>query len=141
MKTTFRRLQCGILAVAWLLAGCNSDVFIDKFLSAEPSVSLSEGSRSALYIQFPWDVEGVFIREPFKSTSCKGTTERDERHRKFCRLGHSQTPRFLVKVCAAAQRAHLPKIYRLIIHRFARFRNRKKAGRPRRGDAVRLPKI
>ena len=45
MKTTFRRLQCGILAVAWLLAGCNSDVFIDKFLSAEPSVSLSEAEK------------------------------------------------------------------------------------------------
>lgn len=45
MKTTFRRLQCGILAVAWLLAGCNSDVFIDRFLSAEPSVSLSETEK------------------------------------------------------------------------------------------------
>lgn len=28
MKSTFRRLQCGILAVAWLLAGCNSDVLL-----------------------------------------------------------------------------------------------------------------
>lgn len=49
MKTTFRRLQCGILAVAWLLAGCNSDVFIDRFLSAEPSVSLWGIERSGFF--------------------------------------------------------------------------------------------
>ena len=45
MKSTFRMLQCGILAVAWLLSGCNSDIFVDRFLSSEPSVSLSETEK------------------------------------------------------------------------------------------------
>ncbi len=47
MKSTFRRLQCGILAVAWLLAGCNSDVFIDRFLSEEPM-----GHRTKRFFQW-----------------------------------------------------------------------------------------
>ena len=61
MKTTFRRLQCGILAVAWLLAGCNSDVFIDRFLSAEPSVSLSETEKevTVCFEADNWDILGV----------------------------------------------------------------------------------
>lgn len=61
MKNTFRRLQCGILAVAWLLAGCNSDVFIDKFLSAEPSVSLSEAEKevTVCFEADNWDILGV----------------------------------------------------------------------------------
>lgn len=60
MKTTFRRLQCGILAVAWLLAGCNSDVFIDRFLSAEPSVSLSETEKevTVCFEADNWDILG-----------------------------------------------------------------------------------
>ena len=61
MKSTFRRLQCGILAVAWLLAGCNSDVFIDRFLSAEPSVSLSETENdvTVCFEADNWDILGI----------------------------------------------------------------------------------
>lgn len=61
MKSTFRRLQCGILVVAWLLAGCNSDVFIDRFLSAEPSVSLSETENdvTVCFEADNWDILGI----------------------------------------------------------------------------------
>ena len=61
MKSTFRRLQCGILVVAWLLAGCNSDIFIDRFLSAEPSVSLSETENDVIvcFEADNWDILGI----------------------------------------------------------------------------------
>ena len=61
MKSTFRMLQCGILAVAWLLAGCNSDIFIDRFLSAEPSVSLSETENdvTVCFEADNWDILGI----------------------------------------------------------------------------------
>lgn len=61
MKSTFRMLQCGVLTVALLLFGCNSDVFIDRFLSAEPSVSLSE-TENDVTICFEadnWDILGI----------------------------------------------------------------------------------
>ena len=61
MKSTFRMLQCGILAVAWLLSGCNSDIFVDRFLSSEPSVSLSETEKevTVCFEADNWDILGV----------------------------------------------------------------------------------
>lgn len=61
MKSTFRMLQCGILAVAWLLSGCNSDIFVDRFLSSEPSVSLSETEKevTVCFEADNWDILGI----------------------------------------------------------------------------------
>ena len=60
MKSTFRRLHWYSL-FAWLLAGCNSDVFIDRFLSEEPSVSLSETENdvTVCFEADNWDILGI----------------------------------------------------------------------------------
>lgn len=61
MKSAFRMLQCSILAVAWLLSGCNSDIFVDRFLSSEPSVSLSETEKevTVCFEADNWDILGI----------------------------------------------------------------------------------
>lgn len=64
MKSTFHMLQCGLLSVAWFLFGCNSEVFIDRFLSAEPSVSLSETENdvTVCFEADNWDILSIESR-------------------------------------------------------------------------------
>lgn len=54
MKSTFCMLQCSILSLMSVLAGCNSEVFIDEFLTDSPTVSLSE-TENEVTVRFDTD--------------------------------------------------------------------------------------
>lgn len=54
MKSTFRMLQCSILSLMSVFAGCNSEVFIDEFLTDVPTVSLSE-TENEVTVRFDTD--------------------------------------------------------------------------------------
>lgn len=82
MKSTFRMLQCSILSLMSVLAGCNSDIFIDRFLSAEPSVSLSETEKEATvcFESDNWDILGI---ENSRTGVAVSATDLEGQHSKY----------------------------------------------------------
>ena len=97
MKSTFRRLQCGILAVAWLLAGCNSDVFIDRFLSEEPSVSLSETENdvTVCFEADNWDILGI---ESLREGVAVSATDLEGKNSKYLPFEEGETGLSLIHI-------------------------------------------
>lgn len=83
-------LQCSILSLMSVLAGCNSEVFIDEFLTDSPTVSLSE-TENEVTVRFDTDNWSIVDINYLRSDMSVFVTDLEGKNRKSLPLEEGET--------------------------------------------------
>lgn len=90
MKSTLRMLQCSVLSLMSVLAGCNSEVFIDEFLTDCPTVSLSE-DETDVTVRFETDNWEIVSLDNLREDLSVFVTDLEGKNRKSLPLEEGET--------------------------------------------------
>lgn len=83
-------LQCSILGLMSVFSGCNSDVFIDEFLTDSPVVSLSENETDVV-VRFETDNWGIINIDNLEEGLSVSVTDLEGKNGKSLPFGEGET--------------------------------------------------